>query len=452
MVGIQGSVLLSPRWAVTQPAPPLPVAYNVVLDVSGSMSWDFNGYGTYDGSNTGSGYTVPNTVKGDVQCVSPSNPNPLNLPFTDRCTGGSNSAWKNVDERRIYIAKQAILHLIDRMGPYDTMRVIAFSTSQSGNAFASPAWSSDKTILTTTVINAGMYNNDPYRTNGGTSGPQALDKAAKMFLASNGYVPTAANGQSFKPVVIYLTDGVANVFLDGTTNTARDICGYMSTNRALETADPCQIGTTSRGTLRPISAMINVAYNMKTAMPNLTIYAIGLAQAPATGLPQVASTPSMFYQAPYPGDLASTLDAIQLNASSGTTCTPLGGDQWVDHVDAAHTADSPPFDLPGGTYGSVYLYSDGSNTPIASVPITQDTETGKLTFAASGLMPGSYRVQAYIAYKGDDQASRQYDWIVDPNTQQGATSSTIQLGAPQQPGETRVLDPLYLDLCVQVCP
>jgi hypothetical protein len=164
----------------------------------------------------------------------------------------------------------------------------------------------------------------------------------------------------------------------------------------------------------------------------------------------------MYYQTPQTSELVPVLDAIQsqLDASSGSTCTPAGGDQWIDYVDAAHTADSPPFDLPSGTYGSVYLYSDGSDTPIASVPITQDAETGKLTFSASGLMPGSYRVQAYLAYKGEDQTSRQYDWMVDPNTQQGATSTTIQLGAPQQPGETHVLDPLYLDLApsVQVCP
>jgi hypothetical protein len=448
-------VLLSPRWAVTQPEPPLPVAYNIVLDVSGSMSYDFNGYGTYDGTNTGSGYTVSNTVRGDVECETPNNPNPLSLPFTDRCSGGVNSAWKNQNERRIYIAKQAILELINRMNPYDTMRVIAFSTTLSGNATASPAWSSDKDTLTTTVINAGKYNNDPYLTNGGTPGAQALSKAAKMFLASNGYTPTAANGQSFKPVVIILSDGVASVFLDGSTNNARDICGSMSSNQAINTADPCQIGTLTNGTLRPISAMIDVANNMKASMPNLSIYAVGLAQAPANGLPKVASTPSMYYQAPQTSDVTPVLDSIQsqLNVSPGNTCTPAGGGQWIDHVDAAHTADSPPFGLPSGTYGSVSLYQDGSNTPVASVPITQDASTGMLTFAASGLPPASYRVQAYLAYKGDDQVSRQYDWMINPNTQQGAASTTVELSSPQQPGETRALDPLYLDLSpsVQVC-
>jgi hypothetical protein len=447
IVSISGSVLLSPRWAATQPAPPQPVAYNIVLDVSGSMSWDFNGYGTVGGQ--------------DYQCESPNNPNPLNLPYNPNCDGGISSSWKNENERRIWVAKNAIFNLINTMGPNDMMRVIGFSTSQSGNAVASSSWvvvsdQAAKNALITTVKNMGMYNSDPYRTSGGTPGPQALNKAAKMFLASNGYIPTAGNGQSFKPVVIYLTDGAANVFLDGTSNTARDICGSISPSQALETADPCQIGVTNTGKVRPISAMIDIANNMRTALPNLNIYAIGLAQAPATGLPNVASTPSMFYQTPQTSDLVPALDAIQsqLNASSGSICTPAGGGQWIDHIDAAHTADSPPFDLPSGVYGSVDIYQEGSNTPVASVPITQDADTAKLIFSASGLAPGSYRVQAYVGYKGNDQASHPYNWMVDPNTQQGAISTTMQLGSPQQPGETQVLDPLYLDLSpsVQLCP
>src|SRR4029079_1376266 len=52
--GMNGQVYVNPRWKVTQPGAQ-PVAYNIVLDVSGSMSWDFNGYGTHDRSNTAGG-------------------------------------------------------------------------------------------------------------------------------------------------------------------------------------------------------------------------------------------------------------------------------------------------------------------------------------------------------------------------------------------------------------
>src|SRR5258706_13622733 len=109
-----------------------------------------------------------------------------------------------------------------------------------------------------------------------------------MFKASNGYVTKAPNGADYKPVVIYFTDGVANYFLDGTENTARDICASMSEAQALTTADPCQIGTTAapNSKERPISAMITVANTMKSNINGISIYAIGLAQVPQTGLPR----------------------------------------------------------------------------------------------------------------------------------------------------------------------
>jgi hypothetical protein len=402
-------------------------------------------------------------VRGDVQCESPNNPNPLSLQFTDRCIGGRNSAWKNQNERRIYVAKNAIKNFINRMGPNDMMRIVSFSTGQSaGNAVASGTWSSDKTALTTTVMNAGKYNNDSYLTDGGTPGPQALDKAAKMFLASNGYTPTAGNGQTFKPVVIYLTDGVANVFLDGTTNYARDICGTMSSAQAINTADPCQIGTTSGGTLRPISAMISIANNMKASMSNLQIYAIGLAQAPDTGLPKVASDSTYYYAATLANVVDSILTQIQARAT-GTTCSAGGGYNWLNFISSANTPASPP--APGnGVFGQVFIYDVNNATPKYILPIQHDASDGHLGFSiappdpnnpnSTGITPGTYEMEAYIDYKGQDGQTLQYDTFINQSSLHEAHRITFSVTSAATLGSSVPIDPIFLDLpsTTHVCP
>lgn len=459
-LGLVGPVYVNPRWMVTQP-PAQPVAYNIVLDVSGSMSWDFNGYGTYDGSNRNTNYTSPNSITGNVQCESPNNPNPSGYQYTDRCVGGRNSAWHNVNERRIYVAKNAIKNFINRMGQYDMMRVIAFSTSEpSGNATASSKWETDKAALETIVSNAGRYNGQEYLTDGGTPGPQALDKAAKMFLASNGYTPTAQNGLDYKPVVIYLTDGVANVFLNGSTNDARDICGDISAAQARTTADPCQLGTTSNGTLRPISAMVDIAYKMRASMSKLEIYAIGLAQVPATGLPKVANDSSYYYPATQSNVVDSILTNIQARAA-GATCTAGGGFNWLNTIDGTHTPANPPAP---GVFGYASIYDVSSATPKYTLPIQNDPSTSRLGFsipppdpsnpASTGITPGTYEMEAYILYKGTDGITRSYNYFINQSSLREAKRITFSVSSAAALGSSVPIDPIFLDLpsATHVCP
>jgi len=462
-LGLQGQVYLNPRWVIDTTAGQ-PVAYNLVLDVSGSMSWDFNGYGTYDGSNHDNSYTVPNGVKGDVQCESTNNPNPLGLDYTDRCIGGRNSAWKTQSERRVYVAKDAILKMINRMGPNDMVRVLAFSESQAGNVTASPRWMnpvSDKAALQTIVKEAGAYGGDNYKTDGGTPGPQALKKASEMFLASNGYTPTTCGGQSCKPVVIYLTDGVANVFLDGERNSARDICGTMSANQAESTADPCQLGTTSDGRRRPISAMVDVANNMKASMSKLEIYAVGLAQVPETGLPKVANDASYYFPASKPGYVDSILTSIQARATTAP-CTAGGGYNWVNTVPSANTPSGTG--LPSGVYGFVSIFAVNGASPIyGPLPIQHDTMSGVLSFripppdpnnpSSTGITPGTYEMTAYIYYKGADGVTRQYDYFISPSSLHEANRIPFSVTSAGTLGSTVPIDPVFLDMAAakQVC-
>ncbi|NJK81470.1 MAG: hypothetical protein HC914_16930 [Chloroflexaceae bacterium] len=98
------------------------IAYTVVLDVSGSMSWDFNGLGTWLYGSGANG--------NDYQCET-FNPD-INLPYAQdvglNCAGGPTAPWRIVEERRIYAARMALLDLVSLLRPDDRIRLITFSS------------------------------------------------------------------------------------------------------------------------------------------------------------------------------------------------------------------------------------------------------------------------------------------------------------------------------------
>ncbi len=452
-VGISGAVYLNPRWVITQQNTQ-PVLYEVVLDAAGSMSYDFAGHGTIGGTVGVGQDTVGGT---DFQCQpnQPSEP----LPYTDTCAGGENAPWRHYQERRIYIAKLANDKFIGQMNVYDAMRIVAFSSDLPGMAVASAHWSSDKQTLKRDVWTLGSYQNDPYRTAGYASIASGLQKTRDLLTTAPAVGP---NGQPYKLVVILLTGSVANVFLDGTLNTARDICGALTVQQALETAS-CQIGMTAApdSQLRPISAMVDVANTMKQANPNLTTYVVGLANVDATGLGQVTSDMSHFYVATQPSLLSAVLDNIQSQVAN-STCIPAGGSQWIDSVDAAHLPSGLP--MPDDTVvGYTYIYQENSATPLFVLPIQRDPATDKISFLlpppdashpTAGIAPGTYEMMAYVGYKGDDQITRLYDWLINPNTLSGASRIRFSVTSAGLGGPIIPLDPLFLDLppTAHVCP
>jgi hypothetical protein len=448
-LGISGQVYINPRWQMPQ-APHQPIAYQMILDVSGSMNWDFMGHGSNNGSNSGPHWNCETEFANDP------------YPYSDQCNTPPD-IWHTQSERRVYVAKNAIYNFINKMDANDTMRLIIFSSNSSGQGYASsPAgWNGNQATLRTTVQNAGMYNNDPYKTYGGTAGAQAMQQARQLLAT----VPSQApNGQEYKPVVIFMTDGVSNYFLDGTRNDARDVCGSMSVFQALNTPYPCQTGTTSSGRERPITAMLTQANQMKSTYPNLALYVIGMANAPSTGLDRVASDPSMYFQATQAGVVDSILTQINAQVEGGT-CTPTGGFEWLDHVDTPHLPSTTVFpDLSATTLGYMYIYEPSAGIAKYTLPIQHDPITGKLSFAipppdpsnpsSTGITPGNYEMAAYVGYKGDDQVSRSYDWFINPGTLQGAGRTSFAVTSASTLGRSVPLDPVFLDLrpTVRVCP
>jgi len=464
-LGVIGSVYVKPRWGLQQSQQP--IAYEMIMDVSGSMSWNFEGQGSKGGTVNKEANTTGSFST--VQCES-TKANPVNVA----CGGGPSDPWWKVSDRRIYVAKQAIAGnsgFIDNMRASDTMRIITFSSDGINKG---PGWSSDKTALKQTVMDAGKYNNDRYRTSGGTPGPQALKAAGEVL--SNDPPPAPSGGQEYKHVVIYMTDGVANIFLNGTTNYAKDVCPqYGGDNRAINDAwcqyDKEGYPNNSNGP-RPISSMIIEAGKIKTKNPSMQLFTIAVAQVNPLGLDEVATSPKYLYLASQAADLYKVLDSIY-DASVGP-CAETGTSSWIGSIDTQHTAASPPMpSLPTGVYGYVYITNDQGqpvNIPWSGpgadprggvmnmVPIVTDLQS-KFQFSippANGLPSGTYHATGYVNYKaanasptaGGDGQSRQYSRLIENGLP--VQNITFNVTPSDVLGSSVVVDPLRLDLNLNV--
>lgn len=472
---IQGYVNVTPRWKENI-QPHQPIAYQIVLDVSGSMSHNFPGEGSMGGTvrkeqNTTGSYT-------NVRCEWSSTS--TRYEYNDKCSGGPNSPWWNYQERRIYIAKQAITSFIDLMDANDTMRFTVFTDGNSsvndGNTKVIPVsgWSGDKALLKAELLKAGTMSGstDPYLTQGGTPGAQAMNKARSVVAGSPDVAP---NGRAYRNVVIYLTDGVANVFLNGNSNTARDICGDITIQAARNTPR-CQIGTTSSGTLRPIDAMIAEAQRIKDSDPQLSLYVVALAGVATDGLQKVASDSSMLYSATDPNAVTSIFQTINAQVE-GNNCKPAGGTEWLSKINPENYASFPPPTVwPADKIGDVYIYQKGGSTPIRILPMVPDPLTGKMSYStintkdANGnytapierqpLAAGEYEIEAAVGFKTNaprgDGRSLLYRWQVAIN--RGSFEGSLRDGITVTPAstlnDTIVLDPLWMDLepTIRLCP
>lgn len=449
-LGINGAVFLKPRWG--EPQAGQPIAYEIIMDVSGSMSWNFDG----QGNENGSGKLLQCEQFGNIPAVG---------------CNGSNDYWKNQNERRIFVLKDAMTRtggFIDSLRTGDVMRIITFTTDSNNKVSVNtgPDWSSNKSALKSTVMSAGTYKGNQYLTYGGTPGPSALNKAAAILQSSP--PPAPANGQAYKHAVVYLTDGVANIFLDGTTNYAKDICPEYNGGAAALSTPRCQYDPppdyrpNSQHGMRPITAMIAEAGKMKNSSDSLQLFVVALGQVNALGLDEVASDPKLVFPARSP-DLVSRVLA-EIKAKAEGPCIENTNPDWVSHIDQGHIPTLPNLTLPSGVYGYVYLY-DANFTPVSlpwtgqgadprgaatnAIPITQDGVGEQLSYSLptqNGLIPGSYYYNGYVGYKAaapdGDGVSRIYDQIKPGLTTQQYASFTL---TPSQVlGASVVLDPLRL--------
>jgi hypothetical protein len=424
-IGISGEVEFRPRFREIPQSRP-PVQYEIILDVSGSMSWTYEGWGWQNGAK--------------VVCTG----------ANAGCTGAA-YAWPDETKRRIYFAKNAIKSFIDQMGPNDTMRIVAFTGNLSSgfsdsravdqltDIYPSSGWSNVKATLRSSVDQAGAIGGDKYKTEGRTPSAVGIASGAQVFANAPTKDPTT--NETYRRVAIFMTDGVANIKRNGERQEYTGSCGSEIAN--------CNTGTVN-GVKKPITAAIAEAEGLRQYAQ---VYVIAMAGVDETGLSSISSGPdSPFYStSENGGDLQTIFNSIITDVKYGT-CVPNMG-SWQPSMEENEVGNhSPPVAYP--TVGYVYLTTEnGGALPNGkgTAPIQVNPENGRLFYRFDKLTPGIYQMQASLAYKGEDGISRIYKVIYNRTTETSDTSATITVDPSRALGSIIPMGTTSLDLTGTVC-
>ncbi|HWQ15910.1 MAG TPA: pilus assembly protein TadG-related protein [Roseiflexaceae bacterium] len=418
-----------------------PIQFLVVLDTTGSMSWNFAGEGKINGNTV-------SCVSGEVQC-----------------TSGPLTAWPTEQERRIYIAKQVLNDFVDELGrqsanrPYDVMRIVSFSgdfgdyvnnqgiTGNNAEAVASltavfpSGWSNNPSELKTAIRDAGMVNNNPYLTDGATPTAVGLARAAQVF---DGAPKTAPDGKRYRRVVIVVTDGVANVLRNGMLN------NYGGCSAETVACQAGYIPGTNPPVAAPLQAMVDEArtlYSSHVEPTDGAIYVVALGDIERTGLSAVASDPELVYPASDGGRLSEIFNDIQDDAVYGQCIAGKGTQTNTMSSDTSASSAFPQ--LPYPKVGEVYLTHNETGQQFTAA-ITASGPDGKLGYVVENLPPGAYTLKAWIGHKpAEDETARVYDLFVNttPSSQQVSVSVTSRAASLSGVVEY----PFTLDLNGSVC-
>ncbi len=440
---VGGGVTYLPRYR-TYPDLNRPVQFLLILDVSGSMAWTFDGRGVQNGQT--------------VYCTQPS----------QGCVSVQ-TAWPNPQERRIYTAKQVLRQFVaqidqDRQSglrPYDTVRLVTFSGRLGNYVNTSGAvgdnnralndltevlpagWTNDRATLEAAINNAGMVDGDPYMTAGATPSAVAFARASQVFANSPTHAP---NGMRYRRVVIFVTDGVANVLRNGMQNNFGTGCELGAENVGCQMGDPLPDGS-----LRPLNAMVAEAQALKEAYiqpSDGSVYVVALSGTfEATGLNLVASQPDYVKRADRSEELQQIFDDIQVSAIQGD-CTPSQG-EWRDTMAPSEVPTDLRPELTDRIVGQVTL-TDANNN-VREAWITADPITRKLSYALANVPPGQYTLRAWLGYRApQDNISRdKYELLVrGPDV---TRDITVQVSAGRSLGGV-IGVPIALDLNDNVCP
>jgi hypothetical protein len=431
-------VRLVPEYQVI-PTAQQPHRYVLVLDASGSMSANFAG----QCNNAGL-----------VQCAN----GPPGFPAISVTGTGPTYYWATQAERRIYVAKQALLRLVSLTNmpgnasytttrPPDQVGVVWFNdTVPAGNT---QLFSSTPAAITSFILNANKTNNDAYRSSGGTNGAAGLYRASLMLAAAP---PTVvdANGQtySYQNNVILVTDGVSNQFLD--TNAA-NLSGGISSSGTYPAGSYCRnlgslvtesascqttdIGGVYNGWDRPISQMSAVSANsLRNSTLRASVFVIALSSIPSTGLMDgVASSPGYFFSAESLTTLVNgttNVDGIidVINSKVLGSCVPGPNGTSTDVI----LPDQFVNGTGGLTYPTVGEVVIHSSTNTFTTPIIAG-QGGTLSYAFTDVPQGTYVLEAYLYYHhplDPPDVMRQYSKIL--SAEQAVSSFTIDVPANQQ--------------------
>jgi Flp pilus assembly protein TadG len=500
--GVIGRVLIEPL-AEKGDATTTPTQFVVVMDVSGSMNLNFLGQGT-----RGNGKTVQCDYSGD--------------PALDRFRAGcTNLPYHDETQRRNAVVKQAIIdYFVNRMGSNDAMALVSYSSNGEIESYKHTTTSADydlysafggeqywfygdkpadKGRLAEVVMAAGAKNGNPFITSGFTASARGLDEARKLLQGTEEEFQTRTHPEGqpdlpYKRVVVFLTDGVANVFLGKVEGKNRvdqldprytDNCPAGFDN--ITSSIPCNMGvlgpdddSSYQEVALPVTAMVNVSQDDLQTDLESDVFSIAVGQVGEMGLVDVASQPAYFSRVARAGEIGGVFTNVRRQSVTGCRVDGITG-RWAENVDPANypigsawadatgaplvelAPDKPAVDLRASTnpkiVGNVTFkkdLGDGILGPDQIVPIELETDRYDrpvMSFHLNqeqGLAPGNYRYTAYVIYKGNDGISRQYDSIYD--IEQG-----VEVGAegtifiPESDRKDVRLDPIYLKLSEDLC-
>ena len=443
VVRLTGSVELWPEYQVNV-GERLPVQYVVVLDVTGSMNADFLGRGRVNGVAR--------------QCLPGPNGEPVDRDRSGKqiCNGSPQYAWTPLEERRIYVAKEATKLLVDQTNmpgnegydsarPSDQMKIVWFIHDMpQGYQYPSlnTGFSSDPVELKRVIHAAGAHNvratnnadraprtwgsndfftnGDPYLTWGGTNAAGALYRVREILDRAPTKIVHNGREWSYRRVVIFVTDGLPNYFIDTSNSTLNG--GQSNSNtypqghwcRALSEAvlDTAECQTTEVGGLytsgnktfdRPLTQMIQQAQAIKSRQDVQTdIYVLTISSVPTVGLRDgVASTPRHFYIAETlqrGPDGLNNVDRIMLAINEQVERGPCinGSDgEWRATIPGDHFQSVGGLRYPN--VGEVIL-EDVTTGSIYRAPIVAGTD-GRVRYTFEEIPRGTYRMQAYLFYR-----------------------------------------------------
>jgi hypothetical protein len=356
---LSGQVSIYPHYAQGTVLDNPSIQYIVVLDVSGSMIWNFDGVGSQNGvAAQCQGGNSP------IQCDS-------NSPYLGPIT-----------ERRIAIAYDALGLLADTFRDgVDQAQIVTFSgsnypfpdefASTDAEAMANYSrvyddngdWIDTAADFRTAISEATLENlsgSARFTTTGATPSAIGLARAREIF--SDAANDRDSLGRPYKRAVIFITDGIANVTRDGQINECEGL--------------DCQTGN-SDGMLvdgsvqarAPIPAMNDEAADLLNLIEDSdgSIYAIAIGSIGTQALEGVTSN---LFETNDPSDIEAALSQIQQEIVYGE-CIPV----------ALRT--TPLLSIPSTSLPTAADYADTWNNGIG----LESPEVGIVTLLSSSGIP-----------------------------------------------------------------
>ena len=485
---VRGRVTFIPRYR-TYPDLSQPVQFLIILDVSGSMSWSFDGYGTVNGES--------------VRCtgLGPGEEAP------SECRLSLYSAWHNTNERRISIARNVLNQFVDQINndrqqgyrPNDMVRIITFkgdlglvsdehskdpefegidhgesnAVDYLTTVLPETGWTNNVNVLREAIRDAGKVVRDvefqnradyDYLTNGATPSAVAFVRASRVFAEAPIFVSNTNNRLKYRRVVIFVTDGVANVLLNGLQNDFGVGCEGGAERIECQSAldKPESERRLPNGYLRPVDEMVYQADLLKQSFRNDdvsgVIYVVALSNTfQVTGLDRVASQRSYVKLATRQDQVDEIFHDIRVSAIRGE-CKPAQ-DEERDRM----SRDELPEGMRNNMTGDD-VFIEGQTLSIAGqVTLTDENNiryTGWITasrydrtlsYEIKNVPPGRYTLSAWLAYRSpkDGEARDTYELIV----RGGLANSAIPVTVSTERSLGGVVSvPLKLDLNGNVCP